>query len=120
VVTCDETLIRQTFLNLLINAVEALTDSSGKLTVLVEDAQRGHLRVTVEDTGRGIPNDQLAKIFLPFFTTKTHGTGLGLALVQKIIFAHNGRIEVQSNEGKGTRFAITLPRVPGVQAPERV
>jgi signal transduction histidine kinase len=67
--------------------------------------------VTIDDTGRGIPPQQVAKIFLPFFTTKTHGTGLGLALVQKIILAHNGKIEVQSTEGKGTRFAITLPRV---------
>jgi PAS domain S-box-containing protein len=120
VVTCDATLIRQTFLNLLINAVEALTDGRGMLNVMLEDAHRGHVRVTFEDTGRGIPNHQLAKIFLPFFTTKTHGTGLGLALVQKIVLAHNGRIEVQSNEGKGTRFAITLPRIPGVQASEQV
>ena len=120
VVACDATLIRQTFLNLLINAVESVPDAQGKLTVLIERAHRGHIRVTVEDTGRGIANHQLSKIFLPFFTTKTHGTGLGLALVQKIVLAHNGRIEVQSNEGKGTRFAITLPRVSGVQAPERV
>jgi signal transduction histidine kinase len=120
VVACDATLIRQTFLNLLINAVESLSDAQGKLTVLIERAHRGHLRVTVEDTGRGIANHQLPKIFLPFFTTKTHGTGLGLALVQKIVLAHNGRIEVQSTEGKGTRFAITLPRLTGVQASERV
>ena len=119
VVTCDSTLIRQTFLNLLINGVEALNDGRGSLVVTIEDAQKGHVRVTVEDTGRGIPNHQLAKIFLPFFTTKTHGTGLGLALVQKIVLAHNGRIEVQSNEGRGTRFGITLPRIPGEQASER-
>ncbi len=119
-VACDATLIRQTFLNLVINAVESLTDAQGKLTVLIERAHRGHIRVTVEDTGRGIANHQLPKIFLPFFTTKTHGTGLGLALVQKIVLAHNGRIEVQSSEGKGTRFAITLPRISGVQASERV
>ena len=52
----------------------------------------------------------VSKIFLPFFTTKTHGTGLGLSLVQKIVLAHNGRIEVQSVEGEGTRFTITLPK----------
>lgn len=119
VVTCDATLIRQTFLNLLINAVESLTDGQGSVTVFIEDAQRRHVRVSVEDSGRGIPSHQLAKIFLPFFTTKTHGTGLGLALVQKIVLAHNGRIEVHSNEGKGTRFAITLPRVPAGQGSER-
>ena len=119
-VPCDATLMRQTFLNLLINGVESLYDGHGAMTVLVEEAHRGHVRVTVEDTGRGIPNHQIPKIFLPFFTTKTHGTGLGLSLVQKIVLAHNGRIEVQSNEGKGTRFAVTLPRVMGVQASERV
>ena len=120
IVTCDSTLMRQTFLNLLINAVEALPGATGNLVVTIEDAQRGHIRVNIEDTGKGIPAHQLSKIFLPFFTTKTHGTGLGLALVQKIVLAHNGRIEVQSVEGKGTRFAITLPRTPGVETPERV
>lgn len=64
----------------------------------------------VEDDGRGIPNHQLAKSFFPFFTTKPHGTGLGFPLVQKIVLAHNDRVEVQSTEGKGTRFTVTLPR----------
>jgi signal transduction histidine kinase len=72
--------------------------------------ERGHVRVLIEDNGRGIPSDAISKIFLPFFTTKTHGTGLGLSLVQKIVLAHNGRIEVESTEGKGTRFTITLPK----------
>jgi signal transduction histidine kinase len=69
-----------------------------------------HVRVLVEDDGRGIASQQLGKIFFPFFTTKPHGTGLGLSLVQKIILAHNGRIEVQSTEGRGTQFMIILPR----------
>jgi len=119
VVGCDASLMRQTFLNLLINAVEALENARGSISVVIEEAHRGHVRVNVDDTGRGIPAHLQAKIFLPFFTTKTHGTGLGLALVQKIILAHNGRIEVQSNEGKGTRFAVTLPRLGEVQASER-
>jgi len=120
IVLCDSTLMRQTFLNLLINAAESLDDGQGTISVLLEEAHRGHIRVWVDDTGRGIPTHQIAKIFLPFFTTKTHGTGLGLALVQKIVLAHNGRIEVQSIEGKGTRFAVTLPRVTGMQASERI
>jgi len=73
--------------------------------------ERNGLLITVEDDGRGIPADQISKIFFPFFTTKADGTGLGLSLVQKIIIAHNGRIEVQSTEGKGTRFTVTLPKV---------
>ena len=110
VVDCDPTLMRQSFLNLLINATEAL-NGAGTITVLVDaPSDRTHVRVLVEDTGHGVPEDLLGKIFFPFFTTKPHGTGLGLSLVQKIMLAHNGRIEVQSIEGKGTRFTVTLPK----------
>jgi PAS domain S-box-containing protein len=109
VITCDPTLIRQSFVNLLINAVEAL-DAKGEITVSMDIVkERGHVRVLIEDNGREIPSDMVSKIFLPFYTTKTHGTGLGLALVQKIVVAHNGLIEVHSAEGKGTRFTVTLP-----------
>ena len=109
VVPCDATLMRQAFLNLLINAVEAL-EGKGTIFVSIDPAKDGrHVRISVEDTGRGIPSHILPKIFFPFFTTKTHGTGLGLSLVQKIVLAHNGRIEVQSTEQKGTRFIVTLP-----------
>ncbi len=111
VVACDPILMRQSFLNLLINAVEALNDDKGGIGVSIDAAkERGYIRVLIEDDGRGIPHDMVSKIFLPFFTTKTHGTGLGLSLVQKIVLAHNGRIEVQSVEGEGTRFTITLPK----------
>jgi two-component system sensor histidine kinase HydH len=102
--------MRQSFLNLLINACEALQGGKGSVSVVVDANREGHVRVVVEDDGRGIPDHQLAKIFFPFFTTKPHGTGLGLPLVQKIVLAHNGRIEVQSTEGKGARFTVTLPR----------
>ncbi|HYQ48309.1 MAG TPA: ATP-binding protein [Thermodesulfovibrionales bacterium] len=63
----------------------------------------------VSDTGRGIPQEQLQRIFDPFFTTKDHGTGLGLAIVYSIIEKHRGKIEVQSEQGKGTTFLISLP-----------
>lgn len=108
-VPCDETLIRQSFLNLLINAVDAL-GMAGVIHVSVERARGGRfIQTTIQDNGHGMANDVIAKIFIPFFTTKTHGTGLGLSLVQKIILAHNGRIEVQSAPGKGTRFTVILP-----------
>ncbi len=110
VVECDPTLMRQSFLNLLINATEAL-DGTGTISVLVEaPAERGQVRVLIEDNGHGISPHVIAKIFIPFFTTKPHGTGLGLSLVQKIMLSHNGRIEVQSTEGKGSRFTVTLPK----------
>jgi PAS domain S-box-containing protein len=109
VIPCDQTLMRQSFLNLLINAVEAL-DAPGVISVCVDSMKDGEsVRVLVEDTGRGIPGDVVPKIFLPFYTTKAHGTGLGLSLVQKIVLAHNGRIEVQNVESGGTRFTVTLP-----------
>jgi len=109
-VACDPTLMRQSFLNLLINAVEAF-DKNGAISVSVGiPNMRDHVRVLIEDNGRGIPQDVLSKIFIPFYTTKPHGTGLGLSLVQKIVLANNGRIEVHSAEGQGTRFTITLPK----------
>jgi PAS domain S-box-containing protein len=111
IVPCDPTLIRQSFLNLLINAVEALNSySGGRISVSVNSTKaRGTVRVLIEDNGRGISNEVISKIFLPFYTTKAHGTGLGLSLVQKIVLAHNGRIEVQNIDSGGTRFAVTLP-----------
>ena len=118
VVSCDATLMRQVFLNLLINAVEAAeADRRGRILVTVDrtrERDRDYVRVVVEDNGHGIPSHQMQKIFLPFFTTKSHGTGLGLSLVQKIVLAHNGRVEVQSVESKGTRFVLTLPQTEKV------
>jgi len=109
VAACDSTLMRQSFLNLLINAVEAL-DGEGVIRVSVDARKdRNYIRVTIDDNGHGIPPDVMPKIFIPFFTTKTHGTGLGLSLVQKIVLAHNGRIEVQNGEAAGARFIVTLP-----------
>jgi PAS domain S-box-containing protein len=108
-IPCDQTLIRQSFLNLLINAVEAL-DAPGAVSVSVDSKDGENVRVLIEDTGRGIASDVIPKIFLPFYTTKAHGTGLGLSLVQKIVLAHNGRIEVQNIESGGTRFTVTLPK----------
>jgi signal transduction histidine kinase len=110
VVACDSTLLRQSFLNLLINAVEAL-EEKGTIRVNVSAPKdRNYVRVIIEDDGHGIPAHIVPKIFIPFFTTKTHGTGLGLSLVQKIVLAHNGRIEAQNAEAKGARFVVTLPK----------
>jgi signal transduction histidine kinase len=109
IVACDPTLMRQSLLNLLINAVEAL-NGRGRIAVSIEaPTDRNQVQVIVEDDGHGIPPHIAPKIFIPFFTTKTRGTGLGLSLVQKIVLAHNGRIEFQNAEGKGSRFIVTLP-----------
>lgn len=112
VIRMDEILMRQALSNLVQNAIEAMP-AGGDLTVSAGvralQGRRREVAVTIADTGVGIPKDRLAKIFLPFFTMKAKGTGLGLALVHKIVLLHNGRIEVESREGKGTTFHVFLP-----------
>ena len=80
----------------------------GTLTIRGMSTSR-ELSLTIADTGTGIPRDTLKKIFLPFFTTKDTGVGLGLALVHKIVLSHGGRIDVRSSEGQGTTFTVVLP-----------
>jgi signal transduction histidine kinase len=113
----DEVQLEQVLLNLLINARQAMLGKGGSLWVKAartDDA--GQMRIQVIDTGPGIPEKLLPKIFQPFFTTKgttkkgeAKGTGLGLAICKEIIEHHHGRIEVQSEVGKGTTFSIYLP-----------
>jgi PAS domain S-box-containing protein len=115
-VALDEVLMRQAITNLLQNALEAMPNG-GELRVKVTLLQRevsiqGTVReilLEIGDTGQGIPSEKLDKIFLPFFTTKQKGTGMGLALVHKIVLSHNGRIQVDSMEGRGSTFRIYLP-----------
>ncbi len=102
----DEVLMRQAFTNLIQNAVEAMPDGG---TLSIEAQVNREFKIRFRDTGTGIPADRLKKIFLPFYTTKDRGVGLGLALVHKIVLSHGGRIEVESREGKGTAFYVALP-----------
>jgi two-component system sensor histidine kinase AtoS len=106
-VSLDEVLMRQAFTNMIQNALEAMA-GDGTLTLRVVQA-RNEMRVTVGDTGEGIAPEALKKIFLPFFTTKDRGVGMGLALTHKIILAHGGRVEVKSRREKGTTFMVILP-----------
>jgi signal transduction histidine kinase len=106
-VAADEHQLRQALLNLLRNAVEA-TAAGGTLTVAARAIDERALELTIADTGEGIAPENLPKIFDPFFSTKEGGTGLGLALTQQIIVEHGGRIEVQSQPGRGTTFVIRL------------
>ena len=105
-VSVDEVLMRQAFSNLLQNAVEAMPDGG---TLTIEAQTNRDLKIVVRDTGMGIPSDKLNKIFLPFFTLKDTGVGMGLALVHKIVTSHGGRVDVASTVGKGTVFSIMLP-----------
>jgi len=112
VIRMDEILMRQALSNLVQNAIEAMP-AGGGLTVSVGvralQGRRREVEMKITDTGVGIRKDRLARIFLPFFTMKAKGTGLGLALVHKIVLLHNGRIEVESLEGTGTTFHVYLP-----------
>jgi PAS domain S-box-containing protein len=101
----DEVLLRQAFTNLIQNAVEAMP-SGGDLTIRCSTGD--FLEVSLSDTGPGIAEDMVDKIFLPFFTTKDRGTGLGLSIVQKIIVSHGGNIFVDGGE-KGVTFRIRFP-----------
>jgi hypothetical protein len=103
----DPALIQQVVLNLLLNGIQAIF-GAGKVEVTATREQDQAI-VEVADTGRGIPADALTKIFKPFFTTRSEGTGLGLSLANGIVQSHGGRIEVSSAPGKGSQFQIWLP-----------
>jgi PAS domain S-box-containing protein len=103
----DKRLIKQALLNLIKNAM-AVMPQGGKLGIGVEQAE-DELRIYVSDTGTGIPEDLLTKIFEPYFTTKKSGTGLGLTITFKIIKEHSGDISLDSKVGEGSTFTIHLP-----------
>jgi signal transduction histidine kinase len=99
--------LKQALVNLIKNAIHAMT-KGGTLT-LQSDAGSDGIIVTVADTGGGIPQEQISRIFEPFYTTKKKGTGLGLMIVQRIVRDHGGRIDLESHVGQGTVFRIWLP-----------
>ncbi|MEW6320920.1 MAG: ATP-binding protein [Acidobacteriota bacterium] len=106
----DEVLLRQAFSNLFRNAVEATTSAGGPPRALVTGSQAaGSVQVTVADEGPGLSAEAERRLFQPFFTTKARGTGLGLAVVQKIIVSHNGRVTAANRPGGGAEFRVNLP-----------
>ena len=111
VLYADAEQLERVFINLFSNAVEAMA-GQGPLSVHAEESDPAVV-VRVSDTGPGMPRDTIEKIFEPFFTTRDKGTGLGLAIVHNIIQKHQGKISVESEEGRGTTFIIILPKKPG-------
>jgi PAS domain S-box-containing protein len=103
----DPTQLQQVLVNLVKNATQAMT-TGGRLTLQTGESGDG-VWVSVADTGGGIPQEQINRIFEPFYTTKKKGSGLGLMIVQRIVRAHNGRIELESRLGSGTTFRVWLP-----------
>jgi signal transduction histidine kinase len=105
----DAAMLRQAFLNLAINACQAMPQG-GTLRLSAAPAPQGRVEVRIEDTGVGIPPQNLGRIFDLYFTTKEHGTGIGLSMVFRIVQMHDGEVEVQSTPGRGTTFRVLLPR----------
>ena len=109
----DRRALEQVFTNLISNAVQAMHESGGmlavKAVVSAPPGEKPRLQISITDSGPGISEENLAKIFQPFYTTNPEGTGLGLAITQQIIIAHKGTIDVDSFPGGGTVFHINLP-----------
>lgn len=105
--------LQQAFMNLLTNATEAVEPRQGAITIASRyDSMHRNVIVTISDNGNGIPDDQIARIFTPFYSSKGQkGTGLGLAVAEKVIREHHGSIAVRSKVGEGTCFTITLPAI---------
>ena len=110
-IVADESQLQQVFMNIIINAAEAM-DGKGKLSLRTSmNTDRTHIEIKISDTGHGIKEEDKKRLFEPFFSTKEvgKGTGLGLAISYSIIQKHQGTIEVESQEGKGSAFTIKLP-----------
>ena len=104
----DTDRITQVLLNLYLNAIESM-EKGGVLKVELDLDENNRFRITVSDTGKGIPEKDLPNLFDPYFTTKSSGTGLGLAIVHKIIESHGGEIRIETNTGAGTTVTVLLP-----------
>ncbi len=107
-IKADLQLLKRVLINLVTNAVQAMP-GGGRLTLTSQVQSNGHVLVTVEDTGVGIPEKIKPQIFMPLFTTKSRGQGFGLAVCKRVIEAHGGSISFESEEGRGAKFTIELP-----------
>jgi len=107
----DPDQLHQALVNLGLNAIDAMP--KGGTLLFSVDRSNGHVRIDVIDTGTGISEEARERVFAPFFTTKAQGTGLGLAVVHDVVVAHGGKIELETEVGRGTTFHITLPAKSG-------
>jgi signal transduction histidine kinase len=105
--------MRQAIWNLCLNAVQAIPDGGGEIRVgaRVISGDPGHLELWIGDTGSGISEQDLPHIFEPFYSTKPEGSGLGLAVVYRVLQDHGGQVETRTHQGEGTMFTLTLPAV---------
>jgi len=105
----DRVQLQQVFMNLMLNAIEAMKDAGGDLAVKSQADVDGQLLFSVSDTGVGLPTEKMDQIFSAFFTTKPQGSGMGLAISRSIVESHGGRLWAAANGGRGATFHLTLP-----------
>jgi PAS domain S-box-containing protein len=108
-VTADRVQLQQLFMNLMLNGIEAMKESGGVLMVKSQLGQDGGLLISVSDTGVGLPAEKADQIFNAFFTTKSQGSGMGLAISRSIVESHGGRLWAMANHGRGATFHFNLP-----------
>jgi two-component system NtrC family sensor kinase len=115
-VMADGSQLQQVFMNILMNAVQAMNER-GTVTVITRRSAAGYVEIQISDTGCGIPPDKIGRIFDPFYTTKVgeQGTGLGLSIAYGIVTSHGGTISVESEVTKGSKFTVRLPAAAAVQ-----
>jgi signal transduction histidine kinase len=101
--------LQQVFMNLMLNAIEAMKDIGGALTIRSRINPENHLFVSISDTGIGLPSGSAERVFEPFHTTKPQGTGMGLTITRSIVESYGGRVWATANQGKGATFHFTLP-----------
>ncbi len=107
----DEQMLRRAFMNLIMNACQAMPNG-GEVTVTTEAEADAYVKVTIGDSGVGIPREDVERIFKMYYTTKPEGTGIGLALVRRVVDLHHGSIEIRSTVGQGTSVIVRLPTKP--------
>jgi signal transduction histidine kinase len=107
----DRVQLQQVMMNLVSNSIDAMKDMNGRreLAIKSQRAENEHLMVSVSDTGVGLPPLQADQIFTAFFTTKIHGTGMGLSISRSIVESHSGRLWATDNSPRGTSFHLILP-----------
>jgi PAS domain S-box-containing protein len=119
-ITADRVQLQQVLMNLMLNAIEAMKDTAGELTIKTEMGQGGLALISVSDTGVGLPNEKTEQIFNAFFTTKPQGTGMGLSIRRSIVESHGGHLWATANSGRGATFYFTVPTAAEVvKAPAR-
>ena len=107
----DRVQLQQVTMNLIINSIDAMKDVDGtrETAITSQRAENAHLQVSVSDTGIGLPSQRADQIFNAFFTTKPHGTGMGLRISRSIVESHGGRLWAAPNSPRGAYFTFTLP-----------